>query len=308
MSSTKIEWATDVYNAFTGCDRLSPGCAHCYALDYALRLKAQEIGRAAKMIADGKPEPVMRYQHDGDPRTSGPGFGFTVHWDKLERPPRFKAGARVFVNSMSDVFHENAPWAAHLALWRVFAARPDVHWLVLTKRAERMRDVVDQLGFAGGWPEWPLRNVWLGVSIENRRFVHRADELRDTAAAVRFISAEPLLGPLIYDTAIMEPSTGSYNPCWHDDRLSPGQEYPTSTPELDLASMDWLIAGGESGKGHRRLDLGWMRALRDECAAQGTALFVKQLGGHRPGDRLEDLPEDLRIRDFPAVYARQPAA
>jgi protein gp37 len=295
MAETSIEWATHVLNAFTGCDRVSPGCAHCYAIPAAKRLQAQEIGRAAKALREGRPEPRMNYQTDGDPRTSGPGFGFTVHWDKLHKPPRFPAGARVFVNSMSDVFHEQAPAEALRLLWLLFASRPDVVWIVLTKRSDRMRAWVPWLEhlMPEGTP-WPLPNVWLVVSVENRKWVGRADDLRATPAAVRGVSAEPLLGPLRYDShgQIGPEMATRCVPCWATgDPLA---------PQLDLTGIDWLIVGGESGKGHRHLNPEWMRDLRDTCEATGTLLFVKQMGGHRPGNALEDLPDDLRIRELPA--------
>ena len=174
------------------------------------------------------------------------------------------------------------------------------------------------------WPDVPP-NVWLGVSIENRKWVGRADVLRETPAAVRFISAEPLLGDLTDQTLC--PLCGGTG-CWDC-----GQRGMVHGPDaLDLAGIDWLILGGESGSGHRPLDVQWMRDLRDAAQATrkpcdwcgqsgidrgeayrpcprcdgtayvgGTALFVKQFGGHRPGTALEDLPEDLRIREFPAV-------
>jgi protein gp37 len=288
MSTTAIEWATHVYNATTGCDRVSPGCAHCYALTAAAHLQRQEVGRAAKSLAAGKDAPRRRYSNDGDPRTSGPGFGFTVHYDKIAKPPRFPAGARVFVNSMSDVFHERMPYEALVALWRVFASRPDVSWLVLTKRADLMRERVGFLEREGDWPTWPLSNVWLGVSIENRRFVCRADELRATSAAVRFVSAEPLLGQLIPEGH--GPSTNGGVAVDADAWWEDGRSADDDRPGLNLAAIDWLIAGGESGPRHRRFDPQWARDLRDACTATGTLFFFKQHGGARPtsGGRVLD--------------------
>jgi protein gp37 len=284
VARTSIEWATHVWNPFTGCDRVSPGCAHCYAAQQAPRLKGY-----------GNP----RYQVDGDPRTSAPGFGFTVHWDKLERPERFPKGARVFVNSMSDVFHDEASESALAALWRAFAAQPDVNFLVLTKRPERMRAVLadraDFLGPIGQLLPLPLPNVWLGVSIENRRFVHRADLLRETPAAVRFISAEPLLGPLLSPES-------TYGP----------HPFADGHPSLDLYRIDWLIVGGESGPGARPMKLEWAHDLVRAAQATVTAPFVKQLGkvagqaipdGGRKGERIETWPEGLRVREFPAAPA-----
>jgi protein gp37 len=129
MPETTIEWATHVWNPFTGCDRVSPSCARCYAATAAASLKRREQGRIDKAIAEGRPEPKVRYQRDGDPKSSGPGFGFTVHWDKLENPERFPAGARVFVNSMSDVFHEDAPYEAISLLFDAMAEQPKVNFL-----------------------------------------------------------------------------------------------------------------------------------------------------------------------------------
>lgn len=312
MADTNIEWTDKSWNPVTGCDRVSPGCAHCYALDLAARLK--RMGQA-------------RYQKDGDPKSSGPGFGLTLHPDKLDEPLHWRKPRRVFVNSMSDLFHEEIPDDYIGQVFQVMAQAKQHTFQVLTKRPERMRDLLSSEAWQlvydikGGmmmpepaFPEWPLPNVWLGTSIENRRFVGRADELRATPAAVRFISAEPLLGPLV---APWSPTNKS------DPRWAWGDGY--DGPGLDLTGIDWLIVGGESGSEHRPLDLQWMRDLRDACGewtaiptkdgelrgppwplapvgeGRRTAFFVKQLGGTRPGDALEDLPADLRIRQFPTA-------
>jgi len=225
MAATAIEWATDVWNPSTGCDRVSPGCAHCYALDLAARLK--RMGKA-------------KYQVDGDPRTSGPGFGVTLHEHVLEMPLRQRRPRTYFVNSMSDLFHEDVPTDF---IRRVFDVMERASWhtfQVLTKRDQRLADVCRDLA----WPD----NVWMGVSIENRRFVHRADRLREVDAAVRFISAEPLLGPL---------------------------------EGLDLDEIHWLIAGGESGPRHRPVKEEWLVELRNRCQEEGVAFFFKQWGGRR---------------------------
>lgn len=229
-----IEWTEATWNPVTGCDRVSPGCAHCYALDLAARLKRM-----------GQP----KYQRDGQRRSSGPGFGVTLHPHTLEVPLRWKTPRVIFVNSMSDLFHDEVPLDF---IERVFDVmrRADQHvFQVLTKRHERLSALASQL-------DWPS-NVWMGVSIENRRFVHRADHLRAVPAAVRFVSAEPLLGPL-------------------DD--------------LDLGGIDWVIAGGESGPKHRPMRVEWARDLRDRCVADGVPFFFKQWGGVRSksGGRILD--------------------
>jgi protein gp37 len=278
MAETAIEWATHVWNPVTGCDRVSPGCAHCYALTYAARLKA--MGQ-------------RKYQRDGG-RTSGPGFGVTLHPDALLEPAGWRKRRRVFVNSMSDLFHEEIPTLFVGRVLDVIAKAPAHDFLVLTKRPERMRDLLNAyyspigsrsvFGLHEHQAE-PLPNLWLGVSIENRRFVGRADLLRDTPAAVRFISAEPLLGPLLRDG-------------FADNDVDGGHSYWTdgyTGPDLDLREIDWLIVGGESGPGYRPVRTEWIRDLRDACwhggrvapeehgyVPTGTAFFFKQVGGRTP--------------------------
>lgn len=290
--ATKIEWTDVSWNPVHGCSRVSTGCKNCYAETLSLRYGQT----TAPWTARNAEQNVMLKPH------------------KL-REPLSKAGpwknpCRVFVNSMSDLFHEQIPDAYIAQVFAVMAAAPQHTFQVLTKRPERMREwfaweghginrcgtVRNEFDFAGyadrlGDPmarlfDWPLPNVWLGVSIENRKWVGRADVLRQTPAAVRFISAEPLLGPLVAD--------GERHGEWWDW----ADDYQGS--DLGLTGIDWLIVGGESGSGHRSFDLAWARALRDQCAEMRTAFFVKQLGGSRPGTALEDLPEDLRIREFPA--------
>lgn len=305
MSKTAIEWATHTENFFTGCDRVSPACANCYALTLAAKLQRWQQARIDK----GQQHKPNRYATDGDPRTSGPGFGFTVHWDKLERPPRYPAGSRVFVQSMSDTFHEDAPVDALAALWRVFLEQPDVNWLVLTKRADRMRAILNDrswwtlvgelhVDLARPRSEWhsdavPIpRNVWCGVTVENRSAFHRIDDLRATPAVVRFISAEPLLGPLVAPMVPVEVAEvdgrvyplsqvrGTVDSTWTEMR----RDWDHGD-DIDLTDIDWCIAGGESGPGRdsRKLvdidagnvpierKLTWVRDLRDACLATGRA-------------------------------------
>jgi len=219
-----IEWTEATWNPVTGCDRVSPGCAHCYALDLAARLK--RMGQA-------------KYQRDGG-RSSGPGFAVTLHPRTLDLPLHWRAPRVIFVNSMSDLFHEAVPTDYIAAVFDVMTKADRHVFQILTKRHERLAELADHL-------EWPA-NVWIGVSVENRRFVHRVDCLRDVRAAVRFISAEPLLGPL-------------------DD--------------LDLNGIHWLIAGGESGPKHRPVRIEWVRQLRDCCVAENVPFFFKQWGGPR---------------------------
>lgn len=240
-----IEWTEATWNPVTGCDRISAGCDNCYALKLAKRLKA--MGAA-------------KYQNDGDPRTSGPGFGVTCHPSALRTPLGWRDPRRVFVNSMSDLFHAEVPTTFIGSVWDVMGLTERHTYQVLTKRPARARKVLnewarndwmwrrDDLMWCGP-VKGPLPNVWLGTSIESDDHVKRAHHLRETPAAVRFISAEPLLGPL---------------------------------PSLDLTGIDWLIVGGESGPNARPIDPGWVRDLRDRAVDAGTAFFFKQWGGRTP--------------------------
>ena len=221
-----IEWTDATWNPVTGCSKVSPGCAHCYAESLSLR-----FGWSAKPW-------LPQYAAEN----------VVLHPERLEQPLHWRQPRRVFVNSMSDLFHELVPDAF---IFRVFdqMARADWHtYQILTKRPERMAMQVTAY-YARDRGSRPLPHIWLGTSIENNRWVARADALRATPAAVRFISAEPLLGPL---------------------------------PSLDLRGIDWLIVGGESGIGARPMDPSWARSLRDRAAATGTAFFFKQWGGRTP--------------------------
>lgn len=227
-----IEWTEATWNPTTGCDRISTGCDNCYALALAKRLKAM-----------GNP----KYQLDGSPVTSGPGFGVAVHGDALDLPRSWRRPRRVFVNSMSDLFHARVPTGFIQQVFAVMAETPQHTYQLLTKRPRRTVQLADRLV----WPE----NVWMGVTVENQETAWRLDELRQVPAAVRFVSAEPLLSAL---------------------------------PNLDLDGIDWLIAGGESGRHHRPVETEWLTDLRDQCGAAGTAFFFKQWGGSTPkaGGRL----------------------
>lgn len=168
-----IEWTQTTWNPTTGCDQVSLGCDNCYALSFAKRLKA--MGQA-------------KYQNDGDPRTSGPGFGLTLHPEVLTEPHRWKAPKLVFVNSMSDLFHPEVPYEFIQAVFTVMAETPRHTYQILTKRSKRLASLGPEL-------DWPP-NVWMGVSVETSRYAFRIDHLRHVPAEVRFISAEPLLGSL----------------------------------------------------------------------------------------------------------------
>ncbi|HEV2756945.1 MAG TPA: phage Gp37/Gp68 family protein [Actinomycetota bacterium] len=250
-----IEWTDATWNPTTGCDRVSPGCDHCYALTLAKRLKAM-----------GNP----RYQRDGSQRTSGVGFGLTVHSDKLHEPYSWRKPRRVFVNSMSDLFHASVPTDFICSVFDVMADLPQHHFQVLTKRPRRMLTIVSAWYELNGRDVVP--NIWLGTSVEDQKWADkRIPLLADVPAAIRFLSCEPLLGPI---------------------RLG------------DLTSVHWVIVGGESGWQARPIELAWVRSLRDECNAASVAFFFKQWGGKTPkaGGRLldgrtwDEMPMDLSLK------------
>ncbi len=204
------------WNPVTGCRKVSQGCKHCYAERMAARLKSMGSARYIQ------------------------GFEPTLHWDLLELPRRWKRPRVIFVNSMSDLFQEEVPLDFICRAFETMRACPQHTFQILTKRAERLVDLAGSLI----WPE----NVWMGVSIESSRVLGRVDHLRSVPAAVRFLSCEPLIGPL--------------------DRL-------------DLIGIDWVIVGGESGPKARPMKPAWVRTIRAACRAHGAAFFFKQWGGVR---------------------------
>jgi len=212
--NSAIEWTETTWNPLTGCTKISPGCKHCYAERMSLRLRA--MGQA-------------NYAN---------GFELTLHEHMLDVPLRWRKPRAVFVNSMSDLFHRDAPEEFIL---RVFDVMRRASWhvfQVLTKRSDRLRKLSSQID----WPE----NVWMGVSVERSDYTFRIDDLRRTGAKVRFLSLEPLLGPL---------------------------------SELDLDGIDWVIVGGESGPGARPMQEAWVTDIRDQCIAAKVSFFFKQWGG-----------------------------
>lgn len=226
MATSRIEWTEATWNPTTGCDRTSPGCDNCYALTLSKRLKAM-----------GQP----KYQNDGDPRTSGPGFKLTCHEDALDIPKTWRAPRTIFVNSMSDLFHPEVPETFIRKVLDVMAETPQHTYQVLTKRSKRLATLGPKL-------DWPP-NAWMGVSVENDRYTLRVPHLLRCGAQTKFLSCEPLLGPLA---------------------------------SLELAGLDWVIAGGESGPQARPIHPDWVRGVRDKCADAGVAFFFKQWGGLTP--------------------------
>jgi protein gp37 len=281
MGKTKIEWATDVWNPITGCDPISPGCAHCWAERFAERFRG----------VPGHP-----FEH---------GFDLQLRPERLDEPLRWRKPRRIFVCSMADLFHENVPDEYIDEVWARMALAPQHTFQVLTKRPERMRDYVNEQwhrtssiynrgwmlrdqGDLGAMLRWlrsghlePLPNVWIGTSVENQRVAHdRVTALLQTPATVRWISAEPLLGPLVAHCKDCH-GTGIRG---KDD----GDGWVVGTPCLDcigtgwtglnLTGIDWLVVGGESGPGARPMHPDWVRDLRDAAKAAGVAFLFKQWG------------------------------
>jgi protein gp37 len=213
-ANSTIEWTEATWNPVTGCTKVSAGCLHCYAERMALRLQAM-----------------------GNPNYTN-GFDVTLHEHMLDLPFGWKKPRTVFVNSMSDLFHEDVPVEFILRSFGVMRRTPWHVYQVLTKRAERMAELDAILPWAP--------NIWAGVTVENSDYYHRIELLRSTRAHVKFLSLEPLLGPL---------------------------------PNLRLEGIDWAIVGGESGPGARRMKEAWATEIRDQCLESGTLFFFKQWGG-----------------------------
>jgi protein gp37 len=214
VARSKIEWTEVSWNPVTGCSKVSPGCKHCYAERMAKRLQAM-----------GQPNYVN-------------GFQVTTHEHMLDHPLRWKKPRLVFVNSMSDLFHKDVPVEFIQRVFDTMRRAEQHQFQVLTKRSERLLELDPKI-------DWPP-NVWMGVSVENDDYTSRIDDLRATNAHIKFLSLEPLLGPL---------------------------------PELDLSGIDWVIVGGESGPGARPMAEEWVSDIRDQCIAAQIPFFFKQWGG-----------------------------
>lgn len=310
MTKTKIEWCDEVWNPIRGCTAVSEGCRNCYAAAMASRFSGpgQAYDGLAERTAKGpRWTGKVRFieEHVGDP----------LRWTK----PR-----KVFVNSMSDLFHPALPSVKVARIWATMAAcyeKRKAHvFQVLTKRPERARDLLTSSSFRltvevfvkeimgrtdlpdDEVPEitWPLPNVWLGTSVEDQAAADaRIPALLAAPAAIRFLSCEPLLGPVSLKIIPSEPDGSGICRnalCIDDD----GERH-----------VDWVIVGGESGPGARPMDLAWARSLRDQCQEAGVAYFMKQRGAvgateSKKGGALKDIPEDLWIREFPTLPVTAP--
>lgn len=297
---SKIEWTEATWNPLRGCTRVSAGCQHCYAERVADRFSGP-----------GQPYEGLVKRVGGEPRWTGR-VDFVE--SALDQPLRWKKPRMIFVNSMSDLFHESVPDAWIDRIFAVMALCPQHVFQILTKRPDRMRAYCAAL--PPHWAtlsidgQWPLPNVWLGVSVEDQATAdERIPVLLDTPAAVRFVSAEPLLAPV---------RLARLGPAWPGGRITNALR-GTRWPELDevgaitsrTARLDWIIVGGESGPGARRFNAEWAESIVDQCRAAGVPCFVKQLGGHvvwhgrrqilrdKKGGDMSEWPERLRVREMP---------
>lgn len=292
-TSTGISWTDTTWNPVHGCDRVSPGCSNCYALTMARRIKA--MGQAG-------------YQKDGSPATSGPGFAVTLAPEALTQPLHWRNPRRVFVDSMGDLFHDSVPGTYIAKVWAIMALAPQHTFQILTKRHARMRSLLANPEFEAqvdrvlltmpelsnprltrrSWPlpkaGWPLPNVWLGVSAESQQWADtRIPALLDTPAAVRFLSLEPLLGPVDL-WGSLEPFRGRPKlTYWLSGRpgLDAGHTTRTGLVMHGFVTgprLDWVITGGESGPGARPAHPDWFRTIRDQCQHSGVAYHHKQNG------------------------------
>lgn len=214
MASSSIEWTEMTWNPTTGCTKISAGCKHCYAEVMTRRLQAMGVDKYSN------------------------GFKLALHPEALEIPYAWKSPKVVFVNSMSDLFHEKVPLSFIQKVFDVMNDNPQHVFQVLTKRSERLLEYHEHLHWG--------HNIWMGVSVENEKVMHRIEDLRRTGARVKFLSCEPLIGPL---------------------------------PDMDLTNIDWVIVGGESGRRPRPMQEDWVLDILDQCRAAKTKFFFKQWGG-----------------------------
>lgn len=282
--TSKIEWTDTTWNVVTGCTKVSPGCDNCYAERFTERFHGKGSFTEVKL-----------------------------HHDRLDAPLRWRKPRRVFVNSMSDLFHSEVLDEVIARVWAVMAATPQHTYQVLTKRHGRMRSLLNSPAFRAevegryGWivdtdgmdlvpgPSWPLRNAWLGVSVEDQQRAElRIPALLETPAVVRFLSCEPLLGPVDLSQWLTYrcPRCLRRSP-WTDGLSIAAGDHTdefwcqTCGDEANLESCDppdlsWVICGGESGQGARPMHPDWARSLRDQCVTAGVPFFFKQWGGQTP--------------------------
>lgn len=252
MGKTKIEWSDDVWNPVTGCTKVSEGCRNCYAMTFAERWRGIEGHYFEK------------------------GFDVQLRPHKMDDPLFWKKPRKVFVNSMSDLFHEKVPFHYIEQVYGTMALANKHTFQVLTKRPDRMQKFYNTCVFNGPLPgNEPLDNVWIGVSVEDNRVKNRIDILREIPAQIRFISFEPLIGDV---------------------------------GKLNLDGVHWAIIGGESGHGARKMNTEWATNIKNQCLEQGVSVFIKQMGSvwakdnestDSKGGNWDDWADEMKHRGFP---------
>lgn len=354
---TAIQWTDETWNPVVGCSPVSEGCRNCYAAKEAIRLGGNPNEKISTMYAG-----TSEMRGAGSKRRAVFTGKVNLVPDRLDQPSRWRKPRRVFVNSMSDLFHESVP---DLFIWQVFremANNPQHTFQILTKRPDRMAAFLNRVQPANvlhdgswmgaaldgdhrrppicaicEWSKWPLSNVWLGTSVEDQAAAdERILHLLQTPAAVRFLSCEPLIGPVVVPLEYFGywtcPDCGQardydgHDPWVDQSRLSVRddalcQECDYAGPMPFRQHLHWVIVGGESGPGARSCELSWIRTIKDQCQEANVPVFVKQLGarpltdrwcpvGREPGsipivikDRKggnpAEWPEDLRVREYP---------
>lgn len=289
--TTGIQWTDETWNPVTGCRKISPGCKNCYAEGVADRFWATQYPsvQAFDTTPEGLPFTTTRPRRFTDVQ---------VHPDRLDQPLHWRKPRRVFVNSMSDLFHDDVPDDFIESVFGVMARAPHHTFQILTKRPQRMRKWFEHPLREGWshwapymdavpgvrrmtrdeWPGWPLPNVWLGVSVEDQeRAAERVPLLLETPAAVRFLSCEPLLGRVELHALHCGSRFDSTGASWYD-ALRGGAYFGDGDPGAPGPAIDWLIVGGESGAQARPMDLAWARSLVEQGRTAGVPVFVKQLG------------------------------
>lgn len=321
-------WRGETWNPSVGCTRVSDGCLHCfaytlhdfrYAKNLATARKASNIDVPHSRGRSPSQELIAAYRESG----TLPRLPFPAQYDRpfstvqllderIAQPLHWREPRSVFVDSMADLFHEDVPDEYIDRVFATMAATPRHVYMILTKRPDRMRDYINdastrervskaaaehfddgtaaRLMYGYAQMKWPLPGVWLGTSVESQDVAaERLDALLATQAALHFVSAEPLLGPLDLRPWLGESRTS-------DDLRASATRDPRTRVEA-RAKLSWVLVGGESGESHRPLDLAWVESLREQCRMSGAAYFGKQRAAFRPG---QPLPDGLDVHEFPA--------
>lgn len=267
---TTIEWATHTWNPVTGCTKVSQGCKHCYAERMAKRF-------SRRGILPGTDSEGNAVEWDTCESPNGPDFQVLLHPERLDEPLHWRKPRRVFVCSMSDLFHEAVSDGFIQKVLQTARACPQHTFMFLTKRPERMRLALLATDCAGGCNGIDCRHLWFGVSVEDQATANkRIPLLLQTPAAVRFVSYEPALGPVDFTPWL-------------------GCDLENSSHGVLMPGVSWLICGGESGPGARPMQVEWAQSAADQCSAAGVAFFMKQDSGYRSGQQGR-LPDALWSR------------